>query len=200
MKSHARVVVIGGGVVGCSVLYHLTKLGWADVVLCERKELTAGSSWHAAGQIPRTQQRSGRRTPAGLHHLALPGNAGDFRPGRWPASHRRVARRRDTGPMGFPACRLRSSTDVRCRDRTRVSGAGARALPHHGYLATFVGAIYDPREGHLDPYGATHAYAKAARLQGCRGLSPHSCRRDCSERQRDWQWLPSRERSSASTS
>src|SRR5882724_5034814 len=49
VKSHARVVVIGGGVVGCSVLYHLTKLGWKDVVLVERKELTAGSSWHAAG-------------------------------------------------------------------------------------------------------------------------------------------------------
>jgi L-2-hydroxyglutarate oxidase LhgO len=49
MKKHAQVVVIGGGVVGCSVLYHLTKMGWSDVVLCERKELTAGSSWHAAG-------------------------------------------------------------------------------------------------------------------------------------------------------
>src|SRR6195256_6771079 len=49
MKSHAQVVIIGGGVIGCSVLYHLTKLGWKDVVLCERKELTAGSSWHAAG-------------------------------------------------------------------------------------------------------------------------------------------------------
>ena len=49
MKSHARVVVIGGGVVGCSVLYHLTKLGWKDVILVERKELTAGSTWHAAG-------------------------------------------------------------------------------------------------------------------------------------------------------
>src|SRR5581483_2560663 len=49
MKSHARVVVIGGGVVGASVLYHLTKLGWRDVVLIERKELTSGSTWHAAG-------------------------------------------------------------------------------------------------------------------------------------------------------
>ena len=49
MKTHAQVVIIGGGVIGCSVLYHLTKLGWRDVVLCERKELTAGSSWHAAG-------------------------------------------------------------------------------------------------------------------------------------------------------
>src|ERR1700722_11775143 len=49
MKSSARVAVIGGGVVGCSVLYHLTKLGWTDIVLFERKELTSGSSWHAAG-------------------------------------------------------------------------------------------------------------------------------------------------------
>ena len=49
MKAHARVAVIGGGVVGCSVLYHLTKLGWSDVVLLERDELTSGSSWHAAG-------------------------------------------------------------------------------------------------------------------------------------------------------
>src|SRR5437867_7507530 len=49
MRSQARVVVIGGGVVGASVLYHLTKRGWKDVVLVERDELTSGSTWHAAG-------------------------------------------------------------------------------------------------------------------------------------------------------
>ena len=49
MKRSAQVVVIGGGVVGASVLYHLTKLGWTDVMLLERRELTAGSTWHAAG-------------------------------------------------------------------------------------------------------------------------------------------------------
>src|ERR1700749_2713036 len=49
MKSHARVVVVGGGVVGASVLYHLTKAGWKDVLLVERAELTSGSTWHAAG-------------------------------------------------------------------------------------------------------------------------------------------------------
>ena len=52
MQSHARVVVIGGGVVGVSVLYHLAKLGWSDVTLIERKELTSGSTWHAAGLLP----------------------------------------------------------------------------------------------------------------------------------------------------
>src|SRR3954447_12346300 len=52
MKTHARVVVIGGGVVGVSTLYHLTKKGWKDVALLERTELTAGSTWHAAGLLP----------------------------------------------------------------------------------------------------------------------------------------------------
>ena len=52
MKSHARVVVIGGGVNGVSILYHLAKKGWNDVVLLERTELTAGSTWHAAGLLP----------------------------------------------------------------------------------------------------------------------------------------------------
>src|ERR1700736_455340 len=49
--THARVVVIGGGAVGCSVAYHLTKLGWSDVVLLERKRLTSGTTWHAAGLV-----------------------------------------------------------------------------------------------------------------------------------------------------
>jgi len=51
LPSHVRAVIIGGGVVGCSVLFHLAKFGWKDVILLERDELTSGSSWHAAGQI-----------------------------------------------------------------------------------------------------------------------------------------------------
>ena len=52
MRTHARAVVIGGGVVGVSTLYHLAKKGWTDSVLIERKELTSGSTWHAAGLLP----------------------------------------------------------------------------------------------------------------------------------------------------
>ena len=52
MRSHARVVVIGGGIIGCSTLYQLAKQGCTDVVLLEKAELTAGSTWHAAGQVP----------------------------------------------------------------------------------------------------------------------------------------------------
>ncbi len=51
LPSHARVVIIGGGVIGCSVAYHLTKLGWRDVVLLERNKLTSGTTWHAAGLV-----------------------------------------------------------------------------------------------------------------------------------------------------
>ena len=51
LPNKARVVIIGGGVIGCSVAYHLTKLGWKDVVLLERKQLTSGTTWHAAGLI-----------------------------------------------------------------------------------------------------------------------------------------------------
>jgi dimethylglycine dehydrogenase len=51
MRTHAQAVVIGGGVIGCSILYHLAKLGWTDVVLLERDELTSGSTWHAAANI-----------------------------------------------------------------------------------------------------------------------------------------------------
>src|SRR5262245_66412863 len=51
LPSHARVVVIGGGIVGCSVAYHLTKLGWRDVVLLERREISCGTTWHAAGLV-----------------------------------------------------------------------------------------------------------------------------------------------------
>ena len=52
MKSHARVVVVGGGVMGVGLLYHLALEGWSDVVLIEKGELTSGSTWHAAGQCP----------------------------------------------------------------------------------------------------------------------------------------------------
>ena len=58
LPNHARVVIIGGGIIGCSVAYHLTKLGWKDVALLERHELTSGTTWHAAGLV--SQLRSSR--------------------------------------------------------------------------------------------------------------------------------------------
>ena len=64
--------VIGGGVVGCSVLYHLTRLGWSDVMLIERAELTHGSTWHAAGGFHTLNADTNMAALPGLHHPALP--------------------------------------------------------------------------------------------------------------------------------
>jgi len=165
MKSHAQVVVVGGGVVGCSVLYHLTKFGCTDVVLCERKELTAGSSWHAAGQIHalnsdptvarlqgytialyrEIQEASGQDVGLHLTGGLLLAETQD----RWDFLRADCARQQMFG----------AATEV-------VSPAQIRAMCPIIDTSRVRGAIYDPREGHVDPYGATHAYAKAARLKG----------------------------------
>ena len=71
MKTHAQVVVIGGGVVGCSVLYHLTKLGWSDVLLVERSDLTSGSTWHAAGGFHTLNGDHQHGCAAGLPRIRL---------------------------------------------------------------------------------------------------------------------------------
>lgn len=65
MRTHAQAVVIGGGVIGCSILYHLAKLGWTDVVLLERDEVTCGSTWHAAATIPQPDGTCIGETPKG---------------------------------------------------------------------------------------------------------------------------------------
>lgn len=165
MKTHASVVVIGGGVIGCSVLYHLTKAGWNDVVLCERKELTAGSSWHAAGGFhalnsdpgmarlqaytislyPEIQELSGQNV--GVH--ATGGLLVAETRERWDLLRANWARHKVLG--------LRTEL---------VSPAQVRELCPIMDVSRVRGAIFAPEEGHLDPYGATHAYAKAARLKG----------------------------------
>jgi dimethylglycine dehydrogenase len=165
MKSHVRVAVIGGGVVGCSVLYHLTKLGWTDVALIERSELTSGSTWHAAGGFhtlnadtnmaalqgytiqlyKELEEVSGQS--CGLHHvggltLATTPERMDFLKAAR-AKHRY---------MGLDTHMVGPEEIARLSPITNVEGV--------------LGALYDPLDGHLDPSGTTHAYAKAARMQG----------------------------------
>jgi dimethylglycine dehydrogenase len=165
MKTHAQVVVIGGGVIGCSVLYHLTKMGWKDVVLCERKELTAGSSWHAAG---------------GFH--ALNSDPGVSRLQAYTIGLYRDIEKlsgQDVGlhfTGGLNVAATADRWDLLRADwaRHRVLGLetqllGPREIRELCPLMEtkgVLGALYDPMEGHLDPSGATLAFAKAARLQG----------------------------------
>lgn len=165
MKTTTRVAVIGGGVVGCSVLYHLTKLGWSDVMLIERKELTSGSTWHAAGGFHTLNGdtnmaalqgytiRLYRELEAitgmscGLHHvggITLADNRDRF--------DMLVAERAKHRYMGL-------ETEI-------VSPEEIAKMAPIVNLDGIVGGLYDPLDGHLDPSGTTHAYAKAARMGG----------------------------------
>ncbi|WP_417586123.1 GcvT family protein [Pararhodobacter oceanensis] len=160
-----RAVVIGGGVVGCSVLYHLAKAGWTDVLLIERSELTSGSSWHAAG---------------GFHTLN-----GDPNVARLQAYT--VSLYEELERISGQSCGLHLTGGVMMADSEermdflRMTHARGRALGMETELITpreakamfplmdetqFVGALWDPVEGHLDPSGTTHAYAKAAKVLG----------------------------------
>jgi len=165
MKSAAQVVVIGGGVVGASVLYHLTKLGWRDVMLIERSELTSGSTWHAAG---------------GMHTLNSDPNIAKLQEytiklyqeieeisGQSCGIHLTGGLFMATTPQRAEWLKaMRANGHMLGMEKDLISPQEAAKLfplldPSH-----FIAALYDPMEGHVDPSGVTQAYAKAARLQG----------------------------------
>ena len=165
MKTTTRVAVIGGGVVGCSVLYHLTKLGWSDVMLLERSELTSGSTWHAAGGFHTLNGDTNMAAlqgytiklykeleditgmSCGLHHvggITLADNQERF--------DMLLAERAKHRYMGL-------ETEI-------VSPDDIKKIAPITNTDGIIGALYDPLDGHLDPSGTTHAYAKAARMGG----------------------------------
>ena len=165
MKSHVQAVVIGGGVVGASVLYHLTKFGWRDVMLIERSELTSGSTWHAAGGM---HTINGDPNVAKLQQytINLYKEIEDIS-GVSCGVH-------ITGGLMLAGTRTRFDWLKMVRARGRYLGmdlefvdlAEAKRLFPLMDPQYFVGALYDPIEGHVDPWGVTNAYAKAATLQG----------------------------------
>ena len=165
MKSHARVVVIGGGVVGCSVLYHLTKFGWTDVVLLERSELTSGSTWHAAGGM---HTINGDPNVAKLQKYTV-----ELYKEIQEQSGQDIGLHLTSGLM-LAATHERFDWLKSILAKGRYNGLEAQLLtPKEAHEMMplldpdqFVGALYDPVEGHLDPYGTTHAYAKSAKMNG----------------------------------
>lgn len=165
MKTQAQVVVIGGGVVGASVLYHLTKAGWNDVVLLERHELTAGSTWHSAG---------------GMHTLNGDPNVAKLQ-------QYTIELYKEIEEISGQDCGIHITGGVMLADTPerldwlKMSHARGRYLGMDTELISvaeakdllpifeekhFVGAMYDAHEGHVDPSGVTNAYAKAARMAG----------------------------------
>ena len=167
MKSHYRAVVIGGGVVGASVLYHLTKKGWTDVALLERLELTAGSTWHAAGGMHTV---NGDPNVAKLQQYSI-----NLYKEIEEVSGQSVGLHMTEGLM-LAATTPRWEWLKNIHSKGRYMGMqlelvsldeAERILPLID-KRQFVGAMYDPIQGHVDPNGTTHAFAGAARKAGGR--------------------------------
>ncbi|MCE8511969.1 FAD-dependent oxidoreductase [Ruegeria pomeroyi] len=166
MKSHYRVVVIGGGVVGASVLYHLAKFGWSDVVMLERRRLASGSSWHAAGGIhalnadpnmaalqaytidllSEIEKESGQNI--GLHMTGGLTLAGTPERWEWLQANYRIFQ-----SIGIDDCELLTPEEAQRR---------CPIMSTDGVL----GAMWADREGYIDTTGTVQAYATAARKRG----------------------------------
>ncbi|WP_421879725.1 GcvT family protein [Pacificispira sp.] len=166
MKSSYRVVVVGGGVVGASVLYHLAKFGWTDVALVERSILTAGSSWHAAGGIhalnadpnmaalqaytidllSEIEKESGQ--DIGLHMTGGITVAADPNRWEWLQSAYRIFQ-----TIGIEDCYLMTPQEV--KEKCPIMD-----------ITGVIGGLWADREGYIDTTGTVHAYAKAAKLRG----------------------------------
>ena len=166
MNSHYRVVIVGGGVVGASVLYHLAKHGWTDVALVERSVLTAGSSWHAAGGVhalnadpnmaalqaytidllSEIEKESGQNI--GLHMTG--GITVASAPARWEwlQSAYRIFQ-----TIGIEDCHLMTPDEI--REKCPIMD-----------VTGVIGGLWADREGYLDTTGTVHAYAGAARKRG----------------------------------
>ncbi|MEO0676145.1 MAG: FAD-dependent oxidoreductase [Pseudomonadota bacterium] len=167
VPSQARVVIIGGGVIGCSVAYHLTKLGWTDVVLLERKSLTSGTTWHAAGLIAQLRATA-NMTKLAKYSQELYGSL-----------------EAETGvATGFKRCGsiTVALTEERREEITRQAGMArafgvdveeispneVKARYEHLNIEGVTGGVYLPLDGQGDPANIAHALAKGAKQRGAR--------------------------------
>ncbi|MEM9436043.1 MAG: FAD-dependent oxidoreductase [Pseudomonadota bacterium] len=182
---HKKVVIIGGGVVGVSVAYHLTKLGWSDVLLLERAELTSGSTWHAAGGFHTLNGDTNMAAlqgytirlyreleeltgmSCGLHHVG--GVTLADSPERFDMLKAERAKHRY---MGLETEIVGPEEIKKIAPVTNTDG--------------ILGALYDPLDGHLDPSGTTHAYAKAARMGGAT-IQTHTLVRETNPHPEGWE-------------
>jgi dimethylglycine dehydrogenase len=185
MRNHVQAVVIGGGVVGASVLYHLTKAGWKDVMLIERAELTSGSTWHAAG---------------GMHTVNGDPNVAKLQ-------QYTINLYKEIEQISGQSCGVHITGGIMLAgtrerlDWLKMAKARGRYLGMELELISvdeaeqlfplmdkkhFAGAMYDPIEGHVDPNGVTYAYAKSAQIGGAEIV--RQCRVTALQQRTDGSW------------
>src|SRR4030065_1901901 len=165
--THAQVVIIGGGVGGCSIAYHLTLMGWKDVVILERHELTRGSTWHSAGLVG--QMRSDANLTRMMHYST------DL--------YRKLKAETgvDTSWREVGGLRLASSPERMEENKRLVGMARSFGVPMELISAKeaqdkfplmsidgVLGAAFTPNDGSIDPTGMTNALAAGAKNRGAK--------------------------------
>ena len=187
MTKHARVVVIGGGNMGASVLYHLAHMGWTDSILLEKSELTSGATWHAAGLVSRMV---GGQALGSMHDYAV-----DL--------YKKIEKETETSVSWHGCGSLRVATSeahmdwvrhifdtvhARGQDVRLISPDEVAALnPLYDIKAADVlGAVYTPDDGHVDPSGTCQAMAKGARQLGAEVI--RNCRVIDTKQRPDGSW------------
>jgi len=165
MKTHAQAVVIGGGVIGCSILYHLAKLGWTDVVLLERDELTSGSTWHAAANIHGLHDST---NISRIQHYTMQlykeleaetgQGCGVFQPGSLYLAQ--TENREHQLRLQAAKARLYG---MNFHEITRDEAERLHPLVDFGGIRCI---MFEPDGGNVDPSGVTTAYATGARQRG----------------------------------
>ncbi len=169
IPSRAEVVIIGGGIAGCSVAYHLAKLGITDVVLCERKQLTSGTTWHAAGlvtQLRATRQMTELAKYTGELFMSIEAETGQA------TGYRR------TGSLRVATNAARYEELARGASMGRSFGLPVEAISPEQIkerwspisIAGIVGGFWFPHDGQVNPADVTMAYAKGARMRGTKIL------------------------------
>lgn len=186
MKTHAQAVVIGGGLVGCSILYHLAKLGWTDVVLLERDELTSGSTWHAAAGIHGLHDNNNitriQHYTMNLYkelEKATGQGCGVFQPGSLylaQTENREHQLRLQEAKARFYGLNFHE-----------ISREQAKELHPLAQFDDIRCIMYEPDGGNVDPSGVTHAYAAGARALGAQ--IERFCPVIGTEQQSDGSWI-----------
>ncbi|MFN3548215.1 MAG: FAD-dependent oxidoreductase [Mesorhizobium sp.] len=165
LPAKARAVIIGGGVSGCSVAYHLAKLGWTDIVLLERKQLTCGTTWHAAGLVGQLRGSKNMTRLAKYSadlYAKLEAETG-VATGMRQVGSITVALTEERREEIFRQASLARAFDVDVRE---ISPAEVKAMYPHLNVSDVMAAVHLPLDGQCDPANIAMALAKGARMRG----------------------------------